>query len=530
MAGGTRAVAGECWAAAIPVQLRLAESEVSSLEQPPTLYALVPRQSYLHSLVPAALRALQHLLPPGEDAPWFEHGRLPLKWNVPAGVLYDLVAAPSGELPWRLTIHFRGFPSKMLPAYGGEGALRGAFFSSLKEAAVVCRGSAQRVMEMAAGAQEDLFRQALDSSLDRYQAILASLQLAPAAQRGASPRLPLRLYLRTDAGGYLSSYEDIVSTSRPVAALTRDGSPTSLRQALLPLVEEFLRHRSSGGGGSSSLAASAAAPPSPMAGSVAGGVQSLPGTPVARSSSIAEDAPSVARSREWAACRKTQAAGPPPPLAAAAAAAALGGPHRTPCACVQLTAARLGSQRLPLRRRRGGLAVTEAQSPSAPGGGDGLDGPAWRAFVLELQVLGTASEEAFEAMLQEHRQFTIATQHDTQVQLLRLVLLFQTDALRHQRELAAANARAAKAAAAAKLAAAAADERAAEAAAATKVAAADARAAEAAVRAAEAAAAAKVADFKQAAATRELRAARKLLKQQDARIAQLEAQAPGAQD
>jgi len=32
--------------------------------------------------------------------------------NVPAGVLYDLVAAPSGELPWRLTIHFRGFPSK----------------------------------------------------------------------------------------------------------------------------------------------------------------------------------------------------------------------------------------------------------------------------------------------------------------------------------------------------------------------------------------------------------------------------------
>ena len=44
----------------------------------------------------------------------------------------------------------------MLPAYGGEAALRGAFFTSLKEAAVVCRGSAQRVMEMAAGAQASL--------------------------------------------------------------------------------------------------------------------------------------------------------------------------------------------------------------------------------------------------------------------------------------------------------------------------------------------------------------------------------------
>lgn len=41
---------------------------------------LVPRQSYLHSVVPRALALLQHLLPPGELAPWFEHGHLPLKW------------------------------------------------------------------------------------------------------------------------------------------------------------------------------------------------------------------------------------------------------------------------------------------------------------------------------------------------------------------------------------------------------------------------------------------------------------------
>lgn len=78
--------------------------------------------------------------------------RLPRR-GVPAGVLYDLVAAPGGELPWRLTIHFRGFPDRQLAAYGGESALRGAFFGSLKEAACIARGSAQRVMEMAAGAQ-----------------------------------------------------------------------------------------------------------------------------------------------------------------------------------------------------------------------------------------------------------------------------------------------------------------------------------------------------------------------------------------
>lgn len=177
----TGSIAEECWRAAIPVQLRLAESEISSLEQPPVLYFLVPRHSYLHSLVPRALPLLQHLLPPGELVPWFEHGHLPLKWGVPAGVLYDLVAAPGGELPWQLTLHFRGFPDRQLPAYGGEAALRGAFFNSLKEAAHICRGSAQRVMEMAAGAQEDLWRQVLAGSLQQYQRITGPLQLAPAA-------------------------------------------------------------------------------------------------------------------------------------------------------------------------------------------------------------------------------------------------------------------------------------------------------------------------------------------------------------
>jgi hypothetical protein len=56
------------------------------------LQFLVPRQSYLHGLVPHALRVLQHLLPPGELAPWFEHGHLPLKWCGQA-VRFHCVAA-----------------------------------------------------------------------------------------------------------------------------------------------------------------------------------------------------------------------------------------------------------------------------------------------------------------------------------------------------------------------------------------------------------------------------------------------------
>lgn len=40
------------------------------------------------------------------------HAHLYANRGVPAGVLYDLVAAPGSELPWQLTLHFRGFPDR----------------------------------------------------------------------------------------------------------------------------------------------------------------------------------------------------------------------------------------------------------------------------------------------------------------------------------------------------------------------------------------------------------------------------------
>lgn len=245
--------------------------------------------------------------------------------------------------------------------------------------------------------------------------------------------------------------------------------------------------------------------------------------------------------------------------------AALGGPRRAPYTRVQLTAAQLGYRRLPLQHRRSGLVVTGAQSPSAPGGGS-QDGPALRAYLLELSAFGTASEEAFQAMLLEQLQYKLNAQLGMQepqssveaddslrrmfkqaadaivgscskeallcLLLLLVLLVWQRDVMRLERDLAAAklaaveaDARAAEEASAAKLEAIVANGRAAEAASAAKLA-----AIEADVRAAEAAAAAKLADIKRAITARELQAARKLIKQQDARIAQLEAQARRAQE
>lgn len=52
-----------------------------------------------------AFNLLQHVLPPGEDTPWFEANGVPLRWTVPVGVLYD-VFTDGQEKPWTLTVGF----------------------------------------------------------------------------------------------------------------------------------------------------------------------------------------------------------------------------------------------------------------------------------------------------------------------------------------------------------------------------------------------------------------------------------------
>lgn len=128
-------------------------------------------------------------LPPGRTSPWFDFEGLPLRWQLTAGVLFDLLtlaqrtAGGGGverggcgpELPWRLTVHYRPCGSDSAPTVAGTGALnnfstnfqfqceeedtvRSHYFNVLKEAMYVSQGSAGAVMSMTRAAQADLWR------------------------------------------------------------------------------------------------------------------------------------------------------------------------------------------------------------------------------------------------------------------------------------------------------------------------------------------------------------------------------------
>jgi len=66
------------------------------------------------------------------DGMWFMCGGVPLKWNLPVGVLYDLYG--QGELPWQIQVNFQNFPADRLQRWEGEAALKHHFINNLKEA------------------------------------------------------------------------------------------------------------------------------------------------------------------------------------------------------------------------------------------------------------------------------------------------------------------------------------------------------------------------------------------------------------
>lgn len=249
---------------AIPVEVHLAADEVADVSPPPPLFALVPRSAYLPIWHDgpigddaAAARdddavdgptPRTHFAPrlaPGRDAsaPWFDHEGLPLRWNLPVGILRDL-CAPDARAPWRLTVHYRAFDDATDSVENADGAMfscgvggeprtvaRAHFFNSLKEAVFVAKGSASGVQGLSRRARADLWRSVVTG--DGALAVAAEDELGMRAT-AAFKRVPMRLYVRrnvnvrggVDGGEAMRGWGEVTTTSAPAT------NGATLREAL----------------------------------------------------------------------------------------------------------------------------------------------------------------------------------------------------------------------------------------------------------------------------------------------------------
>ncbi|MBA0731695.1 hypothetical protein Golax_022885 [Gossypium laxum] len=214
------------WEGAIPLQIHLHESQVTTLPPPPPALILAPRIGYLPLLAPLIKPYFSSTLPPGVDTIWFDYNGLPLKWYIPTGVLFDLLC-PEPERPWNITVHFRGYPGSVLIPCEGEDSVKWSFINSLKEAAYIMNGNCKNVMNMSQSDQLELWHSVMNVA--RLRAAFENKKAHPGGRSSgnleAYQRVSSKLKLATVDDEYASlclqkSQQSVIETDLPAQAKT----------------------------------------------------------------------------------------------------------------------------------------------------------------------------------------------------------------------------------------------------------------------------------------------------------------------
>ncbi|XP_062010976.1 autophagy protein 5-like [Rosa rugosa] len=245
------------WKGAIPLQIHLYESEVTTLPSPPPALILAPRLGYLPLLASHLKPYFSSALPPGVDTIWFEYKGLPLKWYIPTGVLFDLLCAEA-ERPWNLTVHFRGYPGNILIPCEGEDSIKWSFINSLKEAAYIINGNCKNVMNMSQPDQVDLWRSVLHGNFEAYQRVSSKLKLGAVGEIDVSGqvkqgRVPVRLYVWNVSDDFddledappIDSWDKVSYINRPVE-IQGEGRCFTLYDAVKSLLPDYFVDKSLG--------------------------------------------------------------------------------------------------------------------------------------------------------------------------------------------------------------------------------------------------------------------------------------------
>eukprot|EP00890_Picochlorum_soloecismus_P004206 jgi/Picsp_1/4787/NSC_02155-R1_autophagy protein 5 len=231
------------WETRLPIRVRLSDEDLACPEKAPDLYLTVSRQQYLYSLMEKIIPFWRHVIPPsGSRTPWLEYGSLPLKWDIPAGALFDLLVPKEGKKGqhlWELTAHFSKYPLNTLPMFHGTESLRGCLFNSMKESSFIRHASAARVMNMVSGARETMWKSLQEVDWDTFQQASESLHMGDYTSRSSGDedrmRVPVRLLFRdvSSKKAFMSSYDNVYYSSRSFPDV-------SVRKALLPVVKAWI--------------------------------------------------------------------------------------------------------------------------------------------------------------------------------------------------------------------------------------------------------------------------------------------------
>lgn len=167
--------------------------EISYLEHKYLL--TVPRVAYFPLYFPQLVAYfLPHEPLCATNAVFLQYDEVPIKWNVPIGVLYDSLHLPSyvNDSLWALTLHFNNYPSTQIIPFttshpdqsvNYEKTLHDVLTNQLKQSCFVLNGTAKPIMKLSE-----------ENSNNFWLAIKSqNLNLLEAMNRLVVPKAPKRI-------------------------------------------------------------------------------------------------------------------------------------------------------------------------------------------------------------------------------------------------------------------------------------------------------------------------------------------------
>ena len=233
----------ECWRGALPAVFTLAADELCGIRAPRPFYKCLPRQSLLPFVCESVREHFAPYGPPMGGQMWFESNGVPLRWQLPIGVLFDLLVGTDSRsaaitLPWQITIHFTSFPSGTLLQATLKEA-ESVLLNALKESCYLRCGSAEPAMSLSPTQQQTLARSLASSDdasySDAYRPVAEAITAAIGARLNAQPVRAVPIRVLTSA---------ISWRQQPFTPLRDDGSPTTLHDALTSLLPQHFPRQS----------------------------------------------------------------------------------------------------------------------------------------------------------------------------------------------------------------------------------------------------------------------------------------------
>lgn len=188
------------WSGAIPLAISLDPISCRSYDKSTPYFVSCPRLSYLPFLL-VRLRAFFQpaLVDPSVPAhtAWFSFDHVPLKWQYPIGLLYDLLVAPScaqPQLPWKLVLHYHDWPTDQLIPLDPAGKTHNdLFINAVKEADYLRNGTAKAIMSLSRADSTALWNGVLHHDFKAFNGIRRRLLSSSSGE--ALRHVPVKFYL-----------------------------------------------------------------------------------------------------------------------------------------------------------------------------------------------------------------------------------------------------------------------------------------------------------------------------------------------